>query len=121
MKDNVNKTDYGYEIIWAVTEDYCSKILVFEHIGSKTPMVMHKDVTKSWFVNVGVFRIKWIDTTTGKLYEKDINEGSVFHVPPMMPVSVESLFAGASLSQTSNKDEKLDKFVIIPDENIKND
>jgi hypothetical protein len=54
MNDNVTKTEFGYEVLWANTEHYCSKILVFEHIGSKTNMSFTKDTTKSWFVNSGL-------------------------------------------------------------------
>jgi hypothetical protein len=35
-KDNVIKTDYGYDVVWADNEYYCSKILVFEEEGKQT-------------------------------------------------------------------------------------
>jgi len=119
-KDNVKQTDYGYEIIWAITKDYCSKILAFENPGVKTPMQFHKETEKSLFVNNGVFRIRWINTETGQLFEQECKEGNVFHVPPMMPVSIESLSAGASITQTSNGERKDDTFIVIPAGNIGN-
>lgn len=121
MKDNVVKKDYGYEVIWAKNDSYVSKILVFEHIGNKTPMYFQSKTEKSWFVNNGHFRVRWIDTSTGKLYENEMREGSVFHVQKNMPVSLESLQAGASISQTSNIDDPNDIFHVIPSTNIEID
>lgn len=119
-KDNVKQTDYGYEIIWAITKDYCSKILAFENPGVKTPMQFQKETEKSLFINNGVFRIRWIDTNDGQYYEKECKEGNVFHVPPMMPISIESLTAGASITQTSNGEREGDTFTVIPAANIGN-
>ena len=121
MNDNVTKTEYGYEVLWANTEHYSSKILVFEHIGSKTNMSFTKNTTKSWFVNSGQLRIRWIDTETGKLYENDLNEGSVFHVPPLMPVSLECLYAGSARAETATKYDPKDVYHIIPASNIEAD
>ena len=118
MKDNVVKTDYGYNITWAKTDSYTSKILVFEHIGNKTPIFFQSNTEKSWFVNNGMFRVRWIDTKSGKLYENQIQEGSVFHVQKNMPVSLESLQAGASISQTANIDDPNDFYCVIPGNNI---
>ena len=42
----------------------------------------------------------------------------MFHVPPMMPVSIESLTAGASITQTSNGERTEDTFTVIPATNI---
>jgi hypothetical protein len=48
------------------------------------------------------------------LYEKEIKEGSVFHVPPCMPIGLESIMDGGSITQTSNKDPSLDFFQLRP-------
>ena len=53
---------WGYEIIWATTDKYCGKILVFEKKGSKFSMHFHKDKDETWFVNNGKFMLNWIDT-----------------------------------------------------------
>jgi mannose-6-phosphate isomerase-like protein (cupin superfamily) len=94
MNENVDKSSFGYEATWAKTDNYVSKILVFENVGSGLPMHFHKTTEKSWFVNSGNFKIAWIDTGTGMLYEKEIKEGSI--------------------TQTSNKDPSLDFFQLRP-------
>ena len=112
MKENLEKRTYGYEATWAKTDNYVSKILVFDNMGTGLPIHFHKTIEKTWFINSGNFRIKWIDTSNGILYEKDIKEGSVFHVPPCMPVGLECLLDGGSITQVSNKDIAEDYFQI---------
>jgi uncharacterized RmlC-like cupin family protein len=112
MSDNVKKTDYGYEIKWANTESYYSKILVFEHPGTKTPMTFHKEKTKTWFVNSGNFRLRWVNTKDGALYEHDLKEGSVFHVPALMPTSIECMLVGSSIAETGTIDDPNDDYKI---------
>lgn len=114
MNDNVEKSAFGYEALWAKTDNYVSKILVFENVGSGLPMHFHKETEKSWFVNSGHFKIAWIDTADGMLYEKEIKEGSVFHVPPCMPIGLESTMDGGSITQTSNRDTKDDFYQLRP-------
>ena len=114
MSESVTNTNFGYQLVWANTDDYNCKILIFNQPGDATPMHFHKDTTKSWFVNSGRFRIRWIDTADGNLYEKDITEGNVFHVPALMPVGIEAVAADSSITQVSNQDPDLDYFQILP-------
>ena len=117
MSNNAKKTDFGFEVTWAATSNYCGKILVFER-PCKTSLNFNKEKQKTWFVNSGNFRVRWVDTKDGKLYEKDIAEGSVFHVEPLMPVSLEALSSGASLTEIGTPDVKDDTFCVIPATNI---
>jgi hypothetical protein len=55
---------WGYEIVWANNDKYCGKILVFEKAGAKTSLVLHKEKSKSWFVNAGKFKLTFIDPAT---------------------------------------------------------
>lgn len=111
-KNNIEQTNFGYVVTWIETEDYTSKILVFEKEGGKTPIHFHKKITKSWFINSGNFKITWIDTKDGQLYEKEYGEGTVFHVPPCTPCGLTALTAGSSVSQTSNSNDEEDYLVL---------
>lgn len=106
--NNINKTSYGYDVTWIETEWYTSKILVFEGKGGRTPVMFHKDTTKSWFINNGTFKVTYIDTSDGKLYAKELGEGIVFHVPALMPVGLECLSDTGSIAETSNKNDPKD-------------
>lgn len=110
MKDNVVKTDYGYEIVWSSTSSYAGKILVFEKPQSKLGLHFHKQRNKSWFVNAGKFRIQWIDTADGKHYVKELPEGSTFHVPALMPVALESLIANSAMAEAGDAEIENDTF-----------
>ena len=110
MKDNVFKTDYGYEIVWASAESYCGKILVFENAKAKLPLHFHKLRSKSWFVNSGKFLVQWIDTVDGKYYSKELPEGSVFHVPALMPVSLESIVSNSAMAEAGSEEIDNDIF-----------
>lgn len=104
MKDNITKTDYGYEIVWANTDSYCGKILVFEKANKRMPLHFHKDKSKSWFVNAGKFKVQWVDTADGKVYAQELSEGSVFHVPALMPVTLESLSDNSAIAEAGNNE-----------------
>jgi uncharacterized RmlC-like cupin family protein len=110
MKDNVIKTNYGYEIVWATTASYTGKILVFEKLNTKLGLHFHKQKNKSWFVNSGKFRVQWIDTADGKIYAAELLEGSTFHVPALMPVSLENLLPNSAMAETGDADLDHDIF-----------
>lgn len=100
MTDHIAKTEYGYEIVWANTDTYCGKILVFETAGARLPLHFHQQRSKSWFVNAGKFHVQWVDTQDGKCYAKELPEGSVFHVPALLPCSLQSLVANSAMAET---------------------
>lgn len=110
MTDNVKQTEYGYEITWTDNEYYCSKILVFEKADVKTPLHFHKEKHKSWFVNAGKFEAQWLNTEEGKAYAQELPEGSVFEVPPLMPVSLKSLAPNSAMAETSNSNNEKDYY-----------
>lgn len=117
MSNKVDKTKYGYEIPWASTENYAAKIMVFDN-PTKTDLEFSKDTQKTWFVNSGTFKVRWIDTKDGKLYESEIKEGSVFHIEPLMPVSLEAIIPGSSISEVSTPSKDKDTYRVIPAANI---
>lgn len=110
MSNNIQKTDYGYNIIWTDNEYYCSKILVFEKSNAQTQLHFHKDKHKSWFVNAGKFEVTWIDSNDGKLYAQELLEGSVFDIPPLMPVTLKSLAPNSAMAETSNNNNEEDYY-----------
>ena len=116
MSDNVIEQEWGYELVWSKTDSYQGRILFFNK-PSKTNMHMHKDSTKSWFVNDGEFRVKWIDTSSGQLYENILKEGAVFHVGKFMPVSAECISNQGSILEVSDRQDN-DELSIIPSKNF---
>lgn len=99
---NTIKTDYGYDLFWAKTPSYASKILVFEEEGGKLPLHFYPNLERTWFINSGEFVIRWINTVTGEVLEGELKEGMVFHIDPLTPVNVISRSAGSSITEVNN-------------------
>lgn len=110
MADNVKQTEWGCEVIWASTDEYCGKILVFNGAKKIMPLHFHKQKSKSWFVNSGKFKVQWIDTTDGNSYAQELDEGGVFHVPALMPVTLESVIDNSVIAETSSYDDSNDYY-----------
>ena len=99
--DNLLEFDWGKELVWVKNKDYCGKILIFEKERKTIPFHFHREISKSWFVNAGKFLVSWIDTTDGKAYSKELPEGSVFHIPKLTPVKLESLVKNSAMAESS--------------------
>lgn len=113
MKNNVIKKDWGMEIVWADEAQYCAKILLFEKKLVKTPFVFHKEVQKTFFVNAGQFKIRWIDTKDGRMYEQFLDEGAVYTIQSLTPWSLESQVQNSSVMQVSNSNDNDDTYVVL--------
>ena len=48
---------WGHELIWANTESYCGKLLVFKEKGNKFSMHFHREKDETWFVQDGEFTL----------------------------------------------------------------
>jgi len=107
--DNTAKTEYGYEIIWANKPEYGAKIMIFNN-DAKTDFVFHQNTLKSWFINSGQFKIRWIDTDTGKILEQIFEEGHVFEIVPLKPYSVQCVTTNGSISEVNNGIEHTDLY-----------
>lgn len=105
---------WGYELIWATTDKYCGKIMVFEKAGAKFSMHFHREKDETWFVNSGRFKVRWIDTATATLYEKELNEGDTWHNPPLQPHQLECLVDNSSISEVSTADSVEDNYRVFP-------
>jgi len=110
---------WGYELIWATNDKYCGKIMFFEKAGSKFSMHFHREKDETWFVNNGSFRLRYIDTATATLYEKDLKEGDVWHNPPLMPHQLICLEDGSSITEVSTPDSVEDNYRIAPGDSQK--
>lgn len=110
----VVKKGWGYELIWATTDKYCGKIMVFEKAGAKFSMHFHREKDETWFVNSGKFLVRWIDTKNAMLYTRELKEGDTWHNPPLQPHQLESLEDNSSITEVSTADSVEDNYRIIP-------
>lgn len=105
---------WGYELIFATNDKYTGKIMCFKNSGSKFSMHFHKEKDETWFINSGKFKVRWIDTRDATIYEKELNEGDVWHNPPLQPHQLEALVPGSMIFEVSTADSVEDNFRIIP-------
>jgi mannose-6-phosphate isomerase-like protein (cupin superfamily) len=108
------KKGWGYELIWATTDKYCGKIMVFENIGSKFSMHFHHEKDETWFVNNGKFIVRWIDTKDATMFERELKEGDTWHNPPLQPHQLEALEPMSSVTEVSTPDSVEDNYRLVP-------
>ena len=105
---------WGYEIVWANNDKYCGKLLIFERAGAKTSLVFHKEKAKSWFVNAGKFKIKFIDVSTGEIKEAVLEEGQTADFGQLGPHQIESLMPNSIIFEVGTGDYVEDRFRLAP-------
>jgi hypothetical protein len=110
---------WGFEIIFANNDKYCGKLLVFERAGAKTSLVFHKDKRKSWFVNSGKFKVRYIDVSTGEIKEAILEEGKTADFAELGPHQIESLAPNSMIFEVGTADYIEDRFRLAPGDSQK--
>ena len=105
---------WGFEIIFANNDHYCGKLLVFERAGAKTSLVFHKEKRKSWFVNAGKFKVKYIDVATGEVKEAILEEGKTADFAELGPHQIEALVPNSIIFEVGTADYVEDRFRLAP-------
>jgi hypothetical protein len=105
---------WGYEIVFANNDKYCGKLLVFERVGAKTSLVFHKEKRKSWFVNAGKFRVRYIDIASGEMKEAVLEEGKTVDFAELSPHQIEALVPNSIIFEVGTGDYVEDRFRLAP-------
>jgi mannose-6-phosphate isomerase-like protein (cupin superfamily) len=72
---------WGYELIWALTEIYCGKVL-FVRAGQSLSLQFHRDKDESWLVQSGRAMLELGQTGEGVLHQQAVGPGEAFHYVP---------------------------------------
>lgn len=91
-KDIVIKK-WGNEIILHNRADYCAKLLRF-HRGGKFSMHFHIEKTETWYVNSGMFILRYIDPKNAEKHQIILTPGMVVEVEKGNPHQLEALDDG---------------------------
>lgn len=80
---DVRKVDkpWGYELIWALTDTYCGKLL-FVRAGHSLSLQFHREKEESWLVHAGRVRLELGDAGAALLNEEVVSAGAAFHYTP---------------------------------------
>ena len=72
---------WGYELIWALTNEYCGKLL-FVKAGAALSLQFHNVKDESWLVQSGRARLELGEVGQKALNEEVIGAGAAFHYRP---------------------------------------
>ena len=72
---------WGYELIWALTDVYCGKVL-FVKAGAALSLQFHNEKDESWFVQSGRAKLELGEVGQAVLNEEVISAGAAFHYKP---------------------------------------
>jgi mannose-6-phosphate isomerase len=72
---------WGYELIWALTDIYCGKVL-FVRAGQSLSLQFHRQKDEAWLVQSGRAKLELGEAGEGVLKHEVIGPGAAFHYPP---------------------------------------
>jgi mannose-6-phosphate isomerase len=72
---------WGYELIWALSETYCGKVL-FVQAGAALSLQFHNLKDESWLVQSGRAKLELGDVGQPVLHEEVVGPGTAFRYRP---------------------------------------
>ena len=72
---------WGHELIWALTEAYCGKLL-FVKAGAALSLQFHNEKDESWLVQAGKAKLELGEAGQAVLSEEVISAGAAFRYKP---------------------------------------
>jgi mannose-6-phosphate isomerase len=72
---------WGYELIWALTDTYCGKVL-FVKAGHALSLQFHREKDESWLVQSGRAKLELGEAGQSVLKTEVVGPGAAFHYPP---------------------------------------
>jgi mannose-6-phosphate isomerase len=72
---------WGYELIWALTNVYCGKVL-FVRAGHSLSLQFHREKDEAWYIQSGRAKLELGQAGERALSEEVISAGACFHYPP---------------------------------------
>lgn len=92
---------WGYEVLLAANEFYCSKFLYFD-VGSKTSAHFHVKKHETIYVMSGEFSVLSYDLDTGRREESIIRKGDMYINEPLSPHQIVCIMKGELLEISNN-------------------
>ena len=72
---------WGHELIWALTDRYCGKVL-FVRSGHSLSLQFHREKDEAWLVQSGRAKLELGDAGESVLMEEVVGPGAAFHYAP---------------------------------------
>lgn len=115
LPEQIVEKDWGREIWIHNSEKYCSKLLVFDDVGTHGSLHYHKLKTESWYVVSGSFKFRWVEIGTNKIKIRIINTGDTVHIEPNVPHQLCSLHPNSVIAESSTQHFDSDTYRITRD------
>jgi len=72
---------WGYELIWALTDTYCGKVL-FVKAGEALSLQFHREKDEAWFIQSGRAKLELGEVGDAMLKHEVVGPGAAFHYVP---------------------------------------
>jgi mannose-6-phosphate isomerase len=72
---------WGWELIWALTDDYCGKLL-FVRTGESLSLQFHREKDESWYVESGRARLEFAQPGETVPQTEVVGAGAAFRIRP---------------------------------------
>jgi mannose-6-phosphate isomerase len=72
---------WGHELIWALTDDYCGKLL-FVRAGESLSLQFHREKDESWLVHSGRAELELGEPGEKVLGQEVVGAGTAFRIKP---------------------------------------
>jgi mannose-6-phosphate isomerase-like protein (cupin superfamily) len=72
---------WGYELIWALTDDYCGKIL-FVKAGESLSLQFHREKDESWLIHTGRAQLEMGAPGDKTPNSETVGPGAAFRIRP---------------------------------------
>jgi mannose-6-phosphate isomerase len=72
---------WGYELIWALTDDYCGKLL-FVKAGASLSLQFHRQKDESWYIQSGRARLDMAAAGEKVPQSEVVGPGAAFRIRP---------------------------------------
>ena len=72
---------WGFEVIWALSDDYCGKVL-FVRAGQSLSLQFHRVKDESWYVQDGRAELELADVGNAVTVSEIVSAGAAFRFPP---------------------------------------
>lgn len=72
---------WGYELLWALTDTYCGKLL-FVRAGHSLSLQFHREKDEAWYIESGRAKLELGEVGEAMLSEEVVSAGACFRYPP---------------------------------------
>ena len=106
------KKEWGHELIFHNTDEFCGKLLVFPKPGKSFSMHYHMLKNEAWYVQSGSFEFEWIDTEEGQLYHETLHPGQCVDINKGQPHRLTSMVSNSIIFEVSTQHFDSDSYRI---------